>query len=75
MLVINSRKKDRVLSNKELSDVWNVATEKGDFSNQHYRNLLSLLITFGAMTQEVRLSTWAEWDFNEMIWTVPKVHS
>ncbi|HIF9210196.1 TPA: hypothetical protein ACX6SI_003269 [Photobacterium damselae] len=52
-----------------------MATEKGDFSNQHYRNLLSLLITFGAMTQEVRLSTWAEWDFNEMIWTVPKVHS
>lgn len=69
------QKKDRVLSNKELSDVWNVATEKGDFSNHYYRNLLRLLITFGARTQEVRLSTWAEWDFNEMIWTVPKAHS
>lgn len=25
------QKKDRVLSNKELSDVWNVAIEKGGF--------------------------------------------
>lgn len=69
------QKKDRILSNKELSDVWSLATDKGDFRNQYYRNILRLLLTFGARSQEARLSTWAEWDFNEMIWTVPKAHS
>lgn len=69
------QKKDRVLSVKELKDVWSLVTEEGLFDNQYYRNLLRMLIIFGARTQEVRLSTWAEWDFEEMLWTVPKDHS
>ncbi|AWG80401.1 MULTISPECIES: tyrosine-type recombinase/integrase [Vibrio harveyi group] len=67
--------KDRVLSNQELREVWSMAIEEGVFSNQYYRNLLRLLIIFGSRTQEIRLSTWAEWDFKQMLWTVPKPHS
>lgn len=69
------QKKDRILSAKELKDVWSIAIEEGQFDNQYYRDLLKLLIVFGARTQEIRLSTWAEWDFEEMLWTVPKAHS
>lgn len=69
------QKKDRVLSDQELVDVWRLAIENGNFDNQYYRDLLRLLITFGARTQEVRLSTWSEWDFEEGIWTVPRANS
>lgn len=68
-------KKDRVLCNQELVDVWNMAIRVGPNGNQYYRNLLRLLIAFGARTQEVRLSTWSEWDFDDGLWTVPKTHS
>ncbi|TOL44803.1 hypothetical protein CGH96_23985 [Vibrio parahaemolyticus] len=56
-------------------DVWRMATEEGDFRNQYYRDLFRFQILLGGRTQEVRLSTWAEWDFDEMLWTVPKAHS
>ncbi len=68
-------KRDRVLLHHELRDVWRTALEEGLFSNQYYRNLLRLLIVFGSRTQEIRLSTWSEWDFDEMLWTVPKANS
>lgn len=67
------RKRDRVLSDKELRDVL-VATDNKTF-NAYVSNLLKLLIYFGARTQEVRLSTWKEWDFDANTWTVPKAHS
>lgn len=69
------KKRDRVLSNQELVDIWNMAVEVGHNNNQYYRDLLRLLIIFGTRTQEIRLSTWGEWNFNEGLWTVPKSHS
>ncbi|MBY8180453.1 tyrosine-type recombinase/integrase [Vibrio fluvialis] len=66
-------KKDRVLSWPELMDVWHWAH---DIKNKwYYRNLALLLVVFGCRTQELRLSKVAEWDLDEMIWTVPKEHS
>lgn len=41
----------------------------------YYRNLVKLLLVFGARSQEIRLSTWAEWGFELSLWTVPKAHS
>lgn len=67
--------RERFLTDKELIDVWSMATEDGSFSNQYYRDLFRIQILLGGRTQEVRLSTWAEWDFDEMLWTVPKAHS
>lgn len=67
------RKKDRVLSVQELVDVWSF-TERTNIL-PYYAKLVRLLIMFGARSQEVRLSTWAEWDFNGMLWTVPKANS
>lgn len=67
------RKKDRVLSVPELVDVWNLTDD--NLLLPYYRNLLKLLILFGSRTQEIRLSQWKEWDFNEMLWTVPKANS
>ncbi|ENV3723589.1 tyrosine-type recombinase/integrase [Vibrio cholerae] len=65
--------KERVLSWPELMDVWHWAH---DIKNKwYYRNLALLLVVFGCRTQELRLSKVAEWDLNEMIWTVPKEHS
>lgn len=68
------RKKDRVLSPKELSDLWG-AIHKQTIFLPYYCNLTKLLVLFGARTQEVRLSQWKEWDFDTMLWTVPKEHS
>lgn len=67
------RKKDRVLTDQELVDVWQLTA--GKRFQPYYRNLLKLLIVFGARTQELRLSTWAEWDFDTGLWTVPKSNS
>lgn len=63
-------KKDRVLSWSELMDVWYWAHDIK--SSWYYRNLALLLVVFGCRSQELRLSKLAEWDLNEMIWTVPK---
>ncbi|MDV7106138.1 site-specific integrase [Vibrio sp. TH_r3] len=66
-------KRDRVLTEVELRDLLELM-QKPKFP-LYYRNLLLLLIIFGARTQEVRLSTWNEWDFNSLLWTVPKANS
>ena len=67
------RKKDRVLSDAELGQLW--ATIETRTFNSYMDQLLKMLIVFGARTQEVRLSAWTEWDFKANIWTVPKAHS
>ncbi|MEL7290641.1 MAG: integrase arm-type DNA-binding domain-containing protein [Pseudomonadota bacterium] len=66
-------KKDRVLSIQELVDVLQLI--ECSKLLPYYVHLIRLLTIFGARTQEVRLSTWSEWNFEEMLWTVPKAHS
>ncbi|HGC0487084.1 TPA: tyrosine-type recombinase/integrase, partial [Escherichia coli] len=63
----------RVLSNKELGELLQ-ALDKKIFS-PYYVALIRLLIVFGCRTVELRLSEIGEWDFTEMLWTVPKEHS
>lgn len=48
--------------------------EQGDMPS-YYRNLVTLLISFGCRTQEVRLSKVREWDLDNMLWTVPAEHN
>lgn len=67
------KKKDRYLTESELMDVWQMTSCKKHLP--YYRNLIRLLVVFGARTQEVRLSKWPEWDFEQGLWTVPKAHS
>lgn len=66
------QKRDRFLTDDEIGDVWR------QFQNEsylpYYRNLIRLLMVFGARSQEVRLSKWDEWDFERLVWTVPKSH-
>lgn len=64
---------ERVLSNKELGELLQ-ALDKKIFS-PYYIALIRLLIVFGCRTVELRLSEIGEWDFTEMLWTVPKEHS
>lgn len=64
---------ERVLSTKELGELLQ-ALDKKIFS-PYYVALIRLLIVFGARTVELRLSEIGEWDFTEMLWTVPKEHS
>ncbi|MCL1130659.1 tyrosine-type recombinase/integrase [Shewanella sairae] len=67
------QKKDRVLTDVELYDLMgSIANRKGTF---YMRYLCRLLIIFGARTQELRLSTFDEWDLELNLWTVPKAHS
>lgn len=68
-----SGQRDRVLSDRELADVWR-CTDSDD-QQPYYSRLLKMLVLFGARTMEVRLSRWSEWDFTSWIWTVPKEHS
>ena len=43
--------------------------------HSYYANLVRLLISFGARTQELRLSEINEWDLNSFIWVVPAKNS
>ena len=67
------QKKDIVLTNIELEQVWGLAN--GRRFSLYFRNLIKLLLIFGCRTQEIRLSTWKEWDLENQLWTVPKSHS
>ncbi|UXI01132.1 tyrosine-type recombinase/integrase [Photobacterium sp. TY1-4] len=66
------QKRDRYLTDQELGDVWRLFHDERYL--RYYRHLIRLLMVFGARTQEVRLSKWDEWDFECLIWTVPKSH-
>ncbi|WP_219822480.1 tyrosine-type recombinase/integrase [Shewanella insulae] len=67
------RQKDRVLSDIEMYDLMrSIQNGKGAF---YMRYLCQLLLVFGARTQELRLSTFDEWDLERELWTVPKAHS
>ena len=70
------RKKDRVLTDDELTSLWqSLQPEFSDVFLPYYHNILKILLVFGSRTQEVRLSTWSEWDFKTGYWTVPKAHT
>ncbi|MFA0523898.1 tyrosine-type recombinase/integrase [Vibrio sp. 10N.222.52.C3] len=66
-------KKDRVLSWSEICELWQWTHDEKH--NWYYRQLAKLLISFGARTQEVRLSKIKEWDLKAMVWVCPKAHS
>ncbi|MFA1647160.1 MAG: tyrosine-type recombinase/integrase, partial [Enterobacteriaceae bacterium] len=63
----------RTLDDNELRDVlrWTTNGKAPDY----YRNLVRLLLTFGARTVEIRLSEAREWDLKRRIWVVPPAHS
>ncbi|WP_318470764.1 tyrosine-type recombinase/integrase [Photobacterium leiognathi] len=70
------RKKDRVLTDDELTTIWqSLQPEFSSLFPPYYQNLLKILIIFGSRTQEIRLSVWGEWDFKTGYWTVPKEHT
>ena len=69
----NPDRRDRVLSDVELADVWNSITRKDIMP--YYRTITRLLVVFGCRTKELRVSQWSEWDFDSWVWTVPKEHS
>jgi integrase len=66
-------KGDRVHDMGELTQIWLSTT--GKMYKPYYASLLRLLVVFGCRSQEVRLSTWKEWDLKDWIWIVPKEHS
>lgn len=66
-------KRSRVLTDRELRDLWLEVDSKRLLP--YYRNMLRLLLVFGARTHEVRLSTCEEWDLEARLWTVPKENS
>ena len=66
-------KRDRILTPAEIRDIWIWA--KSQSSHSYYANLVILLLSFGARTQELRLSEINEWDLNSFIWVVPAKNS
>ncbi|MBH1916891.1 MULTISPECIES: tyrosine-type recombinase/integrase [Serratia] len=66
-------KGDRDHTDDEIGQIW-LACQQMKFK-PYYAALLRLLVVFGCRSQEVRLSTWAEWDLKKWVWTVPKEHS
>ena len=66
-------KRDRILNPAEIKDLWTWARSQPLHS--YYANLVILLLSFGARTQELRLSEISEWDLNSSIWVVPAKNS
>lgn len=56
----------------ELADIWRSSSSL--LFKPYYAAALRLLVVFGCRSQEVRPSTWKEWNMNEWVWTVPKEH-
>lgn len=69
-----TRKRDRTLSDKEVCELLSALNENQRI-DPYYKKLFVLLLVFGARTQEVRLSTWAEWDLKSNLWSVPVSNS
>ncbi|WZX60344.1 site-specific integrase [Salmonella enterica subsp. diarizonae serovar 58:r:z53] len=72
-----ANKKDRVLTENEIRDVWKcLNTNIGNkYISPGYRGVLTILLVFGCRSNEVRQSRLDEWDLDNWIWTVPKEHS
>lgn len=70
---VKTSKRKRVLTNREFADL--LTALNGGYFSPYYTNLLTLLISFGARTGEVRLSELNEWDLKDKLWTVPESHS
>ena len=66
-------KGDRDHTDEEIGQLWR-ASQQLKFK-PYYAAMLRLLVAFGCRSQEVRLSTWSEWDLKKWVWTVPKEHS
>ncbi|MDE9570786.1 tyrosine-type recombinase/integrase [Xenorhabdus bovienii] len=66
-------KGQRYLKDNELGQLWQSLNTNVNLP--YYSNLLRVLIVFGCRSQEVRLSKLSEWDFDSMLWTVPKENS
>ncbi len=64
---------ERFLSAQEIGELLNWLNKPKTLP--YYRALIRLLLIFGARSQELRLSTWAEWDLANWLWTVPAEHS
>ncbi|WP_411749238.1 tyrosine-type recombinase/integrase [Serratia marcescens] len=67
------QKGDRDHTDDEIGQIWQ-ACQQLKFK-PYYAAMLRLLVVFGCRSQEVRLSTWMEWDLKNWVWTVPKEHS
>lgn len=72
-----AKKKDRVLTENEIRDVWIClnTTVGNQYLLPDYRRVLTILLVFGCRCNEVRQSRLNEWDLDNWIWTVPKEHS
>lgn len=70
-------KRDRVLSEPEVSSLWCALQEdEGIYTSQPYlRHLVTLLVIFGCRTHEIRESRWQEWDLKRRLWTIPASRS
>ncbi|SFO06015.1 tyrosine-type recombinase/integrase [Xenorhabdus japonica] len=66
-------KGDRFLTDNELGQLW--SSVNSNIHEPYFNNLLKILIVFGCRTREIRLSKCSEWDFESMLWTVPKENS
>ncbi|EMN7478656.1 site-specific integrase [Salmonella enterica] len=72
-----ANRKDRVLTENEIRDVWRClnTTVNNKYLAPGYRNFLTILLVFGCRCNEVKESRPEEWDLDNWIWTVPKEHS
>ncbi|PHM38436.1 integrase [Xenorhabdus mauleonii] len=66
-------KGQRYLEDNELGQLWE-SINSGIYL-PYYNNILKIMVVFGCRTREIRLSKCSEWNFNSMLWTVPKENS
>ncbi|KMJ45250.1 integrase [Xenorhabdus khoisanae] len=66
-------KGQRYLKDNEIGQLWQSLNT--NMYLPYYSNFLKILIVFGCRSQEARLSKWSEWDFDSMLWIVPKENS
>ncbi|WP_406704771.1 tyrosine-type recombinase/integrase [Sodalis sp.] len=67
-------KRDRVLTDIEIGQLWNAITNQNIFL-PYYASWLMIVVIFGCRSSEAILSKWDEWDIKHSLWTVPKTNS
>lgn len=69
---VTASAKTRLLSEMEVGRIWNALDEDIEGMNLRHKIIARLYFIFGCRLSELRLAKKSDFDFNKMVWTVPK---
>ena len=66
--------RERVLTIEELKKIWLFLDSNNHNMTFHTKSAIKIILLTGVRTSELRLATWAEYNFENNLWTIPAEH-